>query len=164
MFRNAQRDPLAVPEPVQRASVGPTRRTAAGPPRGPFHPEGFDLSNSSFDLEDREAEDELHRRHQERGGEGNPDPREFYTGGYHRTLTREARTFLADQNTEDASELLYRAARHAATQTSTWSAHASHKATQAFVAQVAELIPNRSSKVAAARPSQIEDFDDQLLY
>jgi hypothetical protein len=82
-----------------------------------------------------------------------------------RVIDASAREFLAsdEADCDDRSELLYRAQRYASTQTSTWSAGASVRATQAFCARVDELIPRRR-KTAAAPVTQIEDFDDCLLY
>lgn len=80
-------------------------------------------------------------------------------------LDKEARAFMAAEgNTDDRSELLYRARRHASTLTSTWSREASEKATQAFCGRVAALIPSKP-RVAAAQPvTEFADFDDSLLY
>lgn len=80
-------------------------------------------------------------------------------------LDREARSFMdAEGNTDDRSELLYRARRHASTLTSTWSPDAAHKVTEAFCGRVAAMIPNRP-RVAAAQPvTMFADFDDALLY
>lgn len=202
-----------------------------GEPRGYQHPNDDPSTQLGWqDRYDQMAEDELHRRHQERGGEGNADPREFYTAGsalppgtqpnaqgtplaapqinmedfkrnFHnltpgtpehadaakriqdheykngplktplyakaaRVLTAQAREFLAgpEANVDDASELLYRARRHAVTQTSTWSPEASQRAADAFCARVAELIPNRPKVAAAQSVTHVADFDDQLLY
>lgn len=81
-----------------------------------------------------------------------------------RTARRLARDFLAqDHGTDNAEELLIRAERHAAAETSTWSVEASRRATQAFCARVAALIP-APKKVAAVPVTTVEDFDDALLY
>lgn len=82
-----------------------------------------------------------------------------------RRLQFEAQEFLAqDHGCDDRSELLYRAQRHARTQTSTWTPEASRKTTEAFVGKVAELIPNRPRVAAVAQSPTVEDFDDQLLF
>lgn len=205
MFKNAERDPLAVPAPVQRRSVGPSRRTAdwrTNPliPRGHawsdehqrFMPEpGYnpdeqpivddrpsplmDATERHYDPEKARFKDDL--RAVDQNG-WNPDadvtdPRHGWQDDWKvgmsrqaaRVLTEQAREFLAqDHNCDDRSELLYRARRHASTQTSTWTPEASQKAVQAFVERVAELIPNRPRVAAVAQSPTVEDFDDQLLY
>lgn len=203
MFKNAERDPLAIPSRgARRPSMGPTRRTAAGEWRtNPLIPyghawsdehqrfmpeEGYDPATKPavdprpsplMDAVDRHyngdgydaaAEEEMFRRHQERGGEGTPDPRDFHANlprPVAKVLDREARAFMEREgNTDDRSELLYRARRHASNLTSTWSRDASEKVTQAFCGRVAALIPSRP-RVAAAQPvTEFADFDDSLLY
>ncbi|QZE10419.1 hypothetical protein SEA_SCOOBYDOOBYDOO_68 [Mycobacterium phage ScoobyDoobyDoo] len=175
MFKNAERDPLAIPQPVQRRSVGPTRRQAAytldpsidesggwdyanGP--DPAYADGVDhfLNRSGIPTSDPEG---IARATEQAEGryEASLPPK------IASALDAQAREFLArDHGCDDRSELLYRAERHARTQTSTWTPHASERATQAFVSKVAELIPSRSNRVAAAQTSAVEDFDDQLLY
>jgi hypothetical protein len=153
MFKNAERDPLAIPSRgARRPSMGPMRRVAA----------------AAEDAYDREAEDEMHRRHQERGGEGTPDPRDFHANlprPVAKVLDREARAFMEREgNTDDRSELLYRARRHASTLTSTWSRDASEKVTTAFCGRVAALIPSRPRMAAAQPVTKFADFDDSLLY
>ena len=154
MFKNAERDPLAIPSRgARRPSMGPTRRVA---------------TTADDDAYDREAEEELHRRHQERGGEGAPDPRDFHANlprSVTKVLDREARAFMEREgNTDDRSELLYRARRHASTLTSTWSRDASEKVTKAFCGRVAALIPSRPRVAAAQSVTEFADFDDSLLY
>ena len=81
-----------------------------------------------------------------------------------RILDAEARTFLADQNVDDREELLYRARRHAATLTSTWSPEASQRTAAAFTDRVASLIPSMPRVAATEAPTSFEDFDDQLMF
>lgn len=145
MFKNASHDPLAIPTPVKRVSVGPTRRQA---------------DNASFVMSP-EALPAAEKQRKARSHEAALPPRVA------RVLTAQAREFLAQDHggCEDRSELLYRARRHAATLTSTWSREASQRAAEAFCAQVAELIPNRSKTAAVARSAtHVADFDDQLLF
>ncbi|ACH62081.1 hypothetical protein MYRNA_73 [Mycobacterium phage Myrna] len=147
MFKNAERDPLAVPMPAQRSSVGPRRQSTAAR---------------------LAAIQQVESRPQPRTAavQAPPVPPVMaLPSKVARRLQFEAQEFLAqDHGCDDRSELLYRAERHARTQTSTWTPEASQRATQAFVARVAELIPNRPTKVAAAQSPAFEDFDDQLLY
>jgi hypothetical protein len=70
----------------------------------------------------------------------------------------------AEGNTDDRTELLYRAHRHASNQTSTWSRDASEKVTEAFCGRVAAMIPSRPRVAAAPSVTLFADFDDQLLY
>ena len=208
MFKNASHDPLAIPTPVKRVSVGPTRRIAdwrTNPliPRGHFFDEDqgrfvpekgwnpddepivdprpsplFDATERHYDPERAQFKDDL-RAVDQHGW--NPDtdvtdPRQGWQDDWKvsskipskvaRVLTEQAREFLAqDHGCDDRSELLYRARRHAATLTSTWSREASQRAAEAFCARVAELIPNRSKTAAVARSAtHVADFDDQLLF
>lgn len=212
MFKNAERDPLAVPTPAQRRSVGPTRRQHfAEQSQYSEHWPGRDRSQEPHDgryehsqvqtnpltgegwmpSPDGSGPSHMHPVH----GPYTPNPQRYPgphpTGGGHdpivpretgagtgaaamgiplpkavaRRLQFEAQEFLAqDHGCDDRSELLYRAKRHASTQTSTWTPEASQKATQAFVERVAELIPNRPRTAAVAQSPTVEDFDDQLLY
>jgi hypothetical protein len=154
MFKNAERDPLAVPAHIQRRSVGPTHRTAGVPwaetKNAPQREhEKYDLDPDNWEDRDDDKPSE----------KTSSVPRKVA-----QTLRLEASNFLAEHECpESRSETLYRAQRHARTLTSTWTPEAAQRAVQAFVSQVAELIPNRP-KVAAAQTSTFEDFDDQLLY
>jgi len=82
-----------------------------------------------------------------------------------RAITLGSRDFLADQNTDDCDELLVRARRYAADETSTLPTEAAHRIAAAFVGAVEELIARRPRKRhAAAQITHYEDFDDQLMY
>lgn len=214
MFKNADRDPLAVPSRApRRVSVGPTRRTAGVPwnqtkvapqqehaqydvdphnwsgddaphpdavgpqpsaystgPEGSFYGDSegnFDEPASGWEHElyapegDPEADHQMNALKDQWQSEGRfaslPRP-------IARVLDREARTFMeAEGNTNDRSELLYRARRHAGNLTSAWSPKASEKVTEAFCGRVAALIPS-PRKVAAQPVTEFADFDDSLLY
>ncbi|ASZ74653.1 hypothetical protein KHO57_gp078 [Mycobacterium phage Phabba] len=218
MFKNAERDPLAIPTPAQRRSVGPTRRQHFAE-RPSYEGHGYQGGGFGVDPNQHPQHDEPHDGRYEhsqvqewpRGsGQGwmpgngvdspshlhpvhgpyTPNPQRY--PGPHptnsldkpvekqvgapmggpplpkavaRRLQFEAQEFLAqDHGCDDRSELLYRAKRHASTQTSTWTPEASQRAVQAFVERVAELIPNRPRTAAVAQSPTVEDFDDQLLY
>lgn len=171
MFKNADRDPLAIPTPVRRRSVGPTHRTAswyteqkpADAAQAPIPtgngvktdpktkaPAAGSVTSPAPPATEQKAW---------KGAVPSPTPPKIG-----RILDAEARTFLAEQNVDDREELLFRAHRHAATLTSTWSPEASQRTAAAFTERVASLIPSRP-RVASAQPvTEIADFDDQLLY
>lgn len=73
--------------------------------------------------------------------------------------------FLADQNTADRQELLFRAHRHAAERTGQLPVPTAQRVVQAFVAAVSREIPRTrpAARKAAAAPV-VADFDDQLLF
>ena len=76
-----------------------------------------------------------------------------------------AREFLADQNTDDRGELLYRARRYAAAKTSAMTQEVSSKVVTAFTAEVDALIRTRPPRRQASRPvTHYADFDDQFLH
>lgn len=201
MFKNAERDPLAIPSRGARhPSMGPTRRVAApqhdipnlAGPSGfnPFHPlnhtmpsaGGFDRRNygtpGAIPSGPNPFEEEQHAPSQGSAPSG-PNPFGEYEAPPQKpnpflanlprpvakVLDREARAFMEREgNTDDRSELLYRARRHASTLTSTWSRDASEKVTQAFCGRVAALIPSRPRTAAAQPVTHVADFDDSLLY
>ena len=187
MFKNAERDPLAIPSRApRRASVGPTHRTAGpfgpgvsdkvtyDPFRGaPSHP-GVDYDAAAqadhgpFGGPGRQPREKDPFHPEFKPGPtpppGNPFqaslPREVRT-----ILDREARAFMEREGTtDDRSELLYRARRHAGNLTSTWSRDASEKTVQAFCGRVAALIPSKPRTAAAQPVTHVADFDDSLLY
>ena len=213
MFKNAERDPLAIPSRgAHRPSMGPTHRTAGDidfstwrnnplVPRGhawdkeqgrfvqdpTYDPDSepivdprpsplFDATERHYDPERARFKDDLRQVDQQGWNPDSDvtDPRQGWQDDWkvgslpssvRVVLDREARAFMEREgNTDDRSELLYRARRHASTLTSTWSRDASEKVTQAFCGRVAALIPSRL-RVAAAQPvTEFADFDDSLLY
>ena len=88
-----------------------------------------------------------------------------HAGSLQRAITLGSRDFLADQNTTDREELLIRARRYAADETSTLPTPVAHQVAAAFVGTVEELIARRPRIRQASRPvTAYEDFDDQLIY
>ena len=86
-------------------------------------------------------------------------------GGLQRAIVLGSRDFVADQNTEDHDELILRAQRYAAEETSTLPIPMARQLAAAFVGAVEELIAKRPRKRQAARPiTHYEDFSDSLLY
>jgi len=87
------------------------------------------------------------------------------TASLRRAIELGSRDFLAGQNTDDRDELIIRAQRYAADETSTMPTEAAHRIAAAFVGRVEELIARRPRKRTAAAPvTHYEDFDDQLMY
>lgn len=88
-----------------------------------------------------------------------------YGSRVQRAIILGSRDFLAEQNTDDRGELLVRARRYAADQTSTLPASQARTIAAAFVRKVEELINRRPrTRQAAAPVTRYEDFDDQLMY
>ena len=82
-----------------------------------------------------------------------------------RAIVLGSRDFVADQNTDDRDELIYRATRYAADETSTLPTPVARQISAAFVGAVEELIAQRPRKRQASAPvTHYEDFDDQLMY
>lgn len=178
MFQNRPHDPLEVPTRVARRSVGPSWRIAADDLAGGIMDQG---AIAGMDTNIGSAADSVATSQTGAGGiaqesAGAAVPAAGSAGGSsapggsgagrnaHRVLASMARDFLAEQNTDDRSELLYRAQRHARDLTSTWTPQASQRTAAAFVDTVNELIPSRP-RVAAAQPvTEFADFDDQLLF
>ena len=99
----------------------------------------------------------IYRDWQDRGGFA-PMPKGIV--GSHRLAAIE---FLADQNTDDREELLFRAHRHASEQTGQLPVPVAQRVVRDFVAAVNAQIPRR--RVQASRPvTQFQDFSDELLY
>lgn len=95
-----------------------------------------------------------------------PAAAESLTPSLDRAIELGSRDFLAAQNTDDHDELLHRARRYAAEQTSTLSVPAARQIAAAFVGRVEELIARRPRK-RTAQTQQVtayEDFDDSLMY
>jgi hypothetical protein len=175
MFKNAERDPLAVPTAPTRTSVGPTRRVHAvrtvtandfaGNGSASSWDDGPTCPECGVSARFHQPHEPERHRHEDMGFSPEDVQRLKSRPQAARALEFEARDFLAqDHNCDDRSELLFRAERHARTLTSTWSQEASERVAQAFTARVAELIPNRPRVAAAQSPTVFEDFDDQLLY
>jgi hypothetical protein len=94
-----------------------------------------------------------------------PLPPESFRPDVQRAIVLGSRDFVADANTDDRDELLLRARRYAAEETSTLPAPIAHRVAAAFVGQVEELIARRPRKRQAAAPvTHYEDFDDHLMY
>ena len=82
-----------------------------------------------------------------------------------RAIVLGSRDFVADQNTDDREEILTRARRYAAEETSTLPVPMARRISAAFVGRVGELIANRPRIRQASRPiTAYEDFDDSLMY
>lgn len=90
------------------------------------------------------------------------------TGGTMDTLNRflalGPREFIAEQNTDDREELLFRARRHAATLTSTWPQEASAQVVAAFAAGVDKLASRRPRRQASRPVTHVPDFPDSLFF
>lgn len=82
-----------------------------------------------------------------------------------RAIVLGSRDFVADQDTDDRDELIVRARRYAAEETSTLPTPAARQISAAFVGAVGELIAQRPRQRQAAAPvTHIEDFEDSLMY
>jgi hypothetical protein len=92
------------------------------------------------------------------GNMNKPYNRTFGAG--HRTA---ASKFLADQNTDDREELLFRAHRYASDRTGQLPVPTAQRVVQDFVSAVNAQIPRRR-RVAARPMNQHQDFADELLY
>jgi hypothetical protein len=82
------------------------------------------------------------------------------------TINVEARTFLANQDVTDRTEIVFRARRHASDVLSAVRpGPARTKLIEAFVARCVELtpVPPSRPRTAARHQAEVADFDDSLL-
>jgi hypothetical protein len=119
---------------------------------------------------DQGAHDPINIQHNPSAAPPGPMPgpsghQHFQFGGVDRAIALGSRDFLASQNTDDRDELLYRAQRYAANETSALPVPVARQIMASFVGAVEELIARRPRKRQASAPvTAYEDFPDEFMH